>query len=167
MRKVIIILAGCIVVLLLGYSGYRGYELWKQNHWMSMARTYGAKGDVHSEYLCLEQALRFNSRNVAACRMMANLAEAAHSPSALTWRKEVFALDPDSLNDRLALAQTAIFARDYATAQSALAGVDAAEKTPHITILPANSLWPPASPATRKRTLPRRPAWIRQIRRHN
>lgn len=126
MRKVIIILAGCIVVLLLGYSGYRGYELWKQNHWMSMARTYGAKGDVHSEYLCLEQALRFNSRNVDACRMMANLADAARSPAALTWRKRVVELDPDSMDDRLALAQTAIVSHDFATAENTLAGVSAA-----------------------------------------
>lgn len=128
MRKVIIILAGCIVVLLLGYSGYRGYELWKQNHWMSMARTYGAKGDVHSEYLCLEQALRFNSRNVDACRMMANLADAARSPAALTWRKRVVELDPNSMDDRLALAQTAIVLRDFATAENTLAGVSAAAR---------------------------------------
>lgn len=129
MRKVIIALLGCIVVLLLAYSGYRGYELWKQSHWISLARSFAAKRDFRNEYLCLEQVLRTNRRNVEACRLMANLAETLHSSSALIWRKEVLALDPDSLEDRLALAQTAMFANDYTTAQDALAGVDAAGKT--------------------------------------
>lgn len=128
MRKVIIIFVCVIVVLLLGYSGYRGYELWKQSHWMSLAKGFAAKGDAHEEFLCLEQALAFNSKNVEACRMMANLAEASHSPGALIWRQKVLELDPGSMADRLALAQTAVFTRDFVTASNALAGVDAAGK---------------------------------------
>ena len=37
-------------------------------------------------------------------------------------------LNPHSLNDRLALAQTAMMLRDYATATNALAGVVAADR---------------------------------------
>ncbi|MGO8763621.1 MAG: hypothetical protein ACLQSR_00620 [Limisphaerales bacterium] len=125
MRKTIVILICSTVVLLLGYAGYRGYELWKQNHWMALAKSFAAKNDAHNEFLCLEQVLHANGRNVQACRMMANLAEASGSPAALTWRKEVVDLDPGSSNDRLALAQTAIMAHDYSTAQAALAGMDA------------------------------------------
>ena len=128
MRKTIIILVSCTVVLLLGYSGYRGYELWKQNHWLSLAKQFAAKHDTHNEFLCLEQALQFNSRNVEACRMMANLADLARSPGALAWRKKVLDLDPDSFDDRLALAQTAIMSHDFATARNALAGADAGSK---------------------------------------
>ncbi|HEY1662559.1 MAG TPA: hypothetical protein VGI03_09090 [Verrucomicrobiae bacterium] len=128
MRKTIVILMTCIIVLLLGFSGFRGYELWKQNHWMALAKSFAAKGDVHNEFLALEQVLKSNGRNLEACRMMAGLAEASHSASAIIWRKEVVELDPNSINDRLALAQTGIFSHDFATAENALAGVNAAGK---------------------------------------
>jgi hypothetical protein len=126
MRKTIIILSGSCIVLLLGYSAFRGYEVWKQNHWMALARQFAAKADVQNEFLCLEQALLANSRNLEACRMMANLAEAEHSSSALTWRKRALEIDPNSLDDRLALAQSAMFAHDLTTATSVLAGTDSA-----------------------------------------
>jgi len=125
MRKTIVILLSCTVLLLLGYSGYRAYELWKQTHWMTLAKEYSAKGDGHNEFLCLEHVLELNPRDIEGCRMMANLAEASGSPSALAWRKKVVDLDPNAVEDRLALAQTAVFARDYNTAASALAAVDA------------------------------------------
>lgn len=128
MRKIIVIMMSCTLVLLLGYAGYRGFELWKQNHWMSLAKSFAARGDAHSEFLALEQVLNSNSRNVDACRMMADLAQAARSPSALTWRERVVELDPDSSLDHLALAQTAVLARNTATARKALDGVSAADK---------------------------------------
>ena len=87
MRKSIIIIAGCIVALLLGYTGYRGYQVWKQNHWLVMANDFAAKGDIRSEMLCLQQALRLNPQNLEACRLMANLADALHSPGAQIWRQ--------------------------------------------------------------------------------
>jgi thioredoxin-like negative regulator of GroEL len=128
MRKLIIIFTCCVAVLLLGYTAYRGYSVWKQSHWMALAKSFAVKGDVPNEFLALEQVLRSNPRDIAACRMMAGLAEAAHSPSALTWRERVVELDPNSADDRLALAQTAIFSHDLTTAQSALAGVGSADK---------------------------------------
>jgi Flp pilus assembly protein TadD len=128
MRKIVVILTCSTVVLLLGFAGYRGYELWKQSHWMSLAKNFAAKGDAHNEFLSLEQVLNSNARNVEACRMMANLAGASRSSSALVWRERVVELEPDSLGDRLALAQTAITSHDFATAENALAGVDAAGK---------------------------------------
>jgi hypothetical protein len=128
MRKIIIILVCCTILLLLGYCGYRAYGLWKQGHWLTLARQYAEKKDPQNELLCLRQALQANPRNVEACRMIANLALAAGSPSALTWREKVVELDPASLSDRLALAQAAMLASDYNTASNALAGVSLADK---------------------------------------
>ena len=52
MRKTIIILSCCVGLMLLGYSGCRGYETWKQSHGMAMAREYFAKGDAkHHHFL--------------------------------------------------------------------------------------------------------------------
>ncbi|HZI33296.1 MAG TPA: hypothetical protein VFF11_13225, partial [Candidatus Binatia bacterium] len=128
MRKTIIAIAACIVVLLLGFTGYRGYKVWKQSHWLTMARGYAAKADTRNEMLCLQQVLRLNPRNLEACRMMAGLADAVHSPGALLWRERVVDLDAASLTDRLALAQTAISFNNFVVASNALAEVDATGK---------------------------------------
>lgn len=91
---------------------------------MSMARQFSAKSDTRNALLSLQQVLRFNIRNVEACRMMAGLTEAARSPAALVWRHRVVELDPKSTDDRLALAKTALLLGDYSTATNTLASLD-------------------------------------------
>ena len=87
-----------------------------------------AKSDARNALLCVQQVLRSDPRNLDATRVMAGLSGAARSPSALIWRSRVVELNPRSLDDRLALAQTAMMMRDYATATNALEGVDQAGK---------------------------------------
>jgi predicted Zn-dependent protease len=59
---------------------------------------------------------------------MADLAEASRLPGALLWRSRVVDLNPTSLTDRIALAQTAMAAHEMITASNALEGVSAADK---------------------------------------
>jgi Flp pilus assembly protein TadD len=128
-RKTLLVIV--ILGLLLlggGYAGYRGYKSVRQAKLIKQARTYLDKPDPRKALLCLQRALRYNSRDVEACRMMAELTEAARSPSALLWRSRVVEFNSHSLDDRLALAQTAMTFRDYASATNALEGVDAAGK---------------------------------------
>ena len=87
MRKLIIVLSSCIVLLLLGYTSYRGYQVWKQSHGLAMAKAYFAKGDGRSTLLSLQQVLHVNPKNIEACRMMADLTQAARSPSASSFWK--------------------------------------------------------------------------------
>jgi cytochrome c-type biogenesis protein CcmH/NrfG len=128
MRKLIIIISCGIVLLLLGYTGYRTFQVWKQSRLMAMAKQYLAKADMHNTVLSLQQLLKANPRNLEASRMMAGLTEAARSPSALSWRQRVLELNPKSFEDRLALVQTAITFQDYALATNTLAGVAEADK---------------------------------------
>ena len=128
MRKIFIIIFCSIAVLLTGYAGYRSYKVWKCSHLMGLAHQFMAKADGRNALLCVQQVLRSEPRNLDATRVMAELTGAARSPSALLWWSRVVELDPHSLNDRLALAQTAMQARDYATATNALGGVDQAGK---------------------------------------
>lgn len=128
MRKLFIILVGCLLVLFAGYVGYRGYKVWKQNHLLSMARDFLSRSDQRNALLSVQQVIRSNPRNVQAVRMMAEFADATRSPGALLWRSRVVELNPNSLEDRLALAQTALTMRDLATATNALAGVLPADK---------------------------------------
>lgn len=127
MRKTIIIVVSCCtVLLLLGYTGYRGYQTWKEKHWLGMAKEFAAKSDSRNTVLSLQQVLRFNSKSLEACRMMAGLHEASRSPAALMWRERILELNPDSLDDRLALAKTAMLVGNNAVATNTLAAVGAA-----------------------------------------
>lgn len=128
MRKLIIVISCGIVLLLLGYTGYRTFQIWKQSHLLAMAKSYLAHADMRDTVLSLQQLLKTNPRNLEACRMMAGLSEAARSPSALVWRQRVLELNPKSFEDRLALVQTAIIFQDYRLATNTLAGVAEADK---------------------------------------
>jgi predicted Zn-dependent protease len=128
MRKLFIILLCCVAVLLTGYAGYRGYKVWKNKHLVSLGHDFLAKSDRRNAALSVQEVLRSDPKNVDATRMMAQLAEASRSPSTLVWRSRVVELAPHSLPDRLALAETALTMRDYATATNTLEGVDAADK---------------------------------------
>lgn len=128
MRKIIIAISCCIVLLLLGFAGYRGYQVWKQNHWLDLAKQFAAKGDLNNMSLSLQQALRLNPKNLEAARMMAALADDIHSPAALIWRQRQLDIEPNSLEARLALAQTALTFHDFNVASNALAGVSEAGK---------------------------------------
>lgn len=128
MRKLFIILICSAVVLFGGYAGYRGYRVWKNKHLMSLGHGFLAKSDGRNAALAVQEVLHSDPNNLDATRVMAELAEAARSPSALLWRSRVVDLNPHSFQDRLALAQTALALREYATATNALQGVDAADQ---------------------------------------
>jgi tetratricopeptide (TPR) repeat protein len=126
-----LLIAGAIVLIGFGgYFGWREYVVLREASLVKQTRQFLAVSDRKNALLCLERALAFNPRDTDACRLMADLAEATHSPNALVWRSRVVKDDPGSLEDRLALAESAINARDYATAASTLDGVDpAGQKT--------------------------------------
>lgn len=131
MRKTIIILTCSVVLLLLGYTSYRGYQVWKQNHGIAMAKSYLANGDLRSASLAVQQVLRVNPRNLEACRMMANFL-GAEPAVAVRWWQRVLELNPGSFDDRMALAKAAISSRDIALAASTLAGASDAGKQTEI-----------------------------------
>jgi Flp pilus assembly protein TadD len=128
MRKTFVIIICCIAVLLGSYVVYRSYNVWKCNHLMSLAHQFLAKADGRNALLCVQQVLRSDPLNLDATRVMAQFSEAARSPSALLWWTRVVELNPHSLDDRLALAQTAVMSRDFATATNALEGVDQSDR---------------------------------------
>jgi hypothetical protein len=111
-----------------GYGGYRWYKVLRQDRLINHARQCLAVSDYKNAALFLESALASNARDPNACRLMAELAQATRSPTELIWRSRAVEYNPGSLDDRLALAQTAMNARDYATAANTLEEVDPAGK---------------------------------------
>jgi len=129
MKKLSIIVLCLCVVFVAGFTGYRGYEIWKDKHLVKMARAFILKGDGANALLCLRQALASNPSNLNACRMMADFAELGGSPqAAVVWRGRIVELEPTSLTNRLALARTAVAAGDADLAIKTLDGVDEAGK---------------------------------------
>lgn len=123
MRKIIILLLSCTVLLLIGYAGLRGYRVWKRGHMMSLAREFAAKNDIRNTLLSLQQILRSDPKHVEASRLMAEIAEANGLPDAFIWRSRVVEAAPDSTDDRLALARIALGVRDLTSASNALDGI--------------------------------------------
>ena len=100
----------------------------RQSRLISQARKYLARSNPKAAMLCLRRALHYNPRDPEACRLVAELSEKIGSPAALLWRSRVVEVNPKSVTDRLALAQTALMFRDYLTATNALEGVSEAGK---------------------------------------
>lgn len=130
MRKLFIILLCCTLTLLAGYAGFRSYKVWKVKRMLGLARQFIAKSDGRNALLSLREALASNPQNVEADRLTAEILQAARSPEALLWRSRVVELNPKSLDDRLALVETAMMLRNYPVAAHALEGVtDEGKKT--------------------------------------
>lgn len=126
MRKIFLIIILLALAGVAGIVGYRYYKGVRQRHLVSQARAFLAKSDFTNAVLSLQRAVQTNPRDADACRLLAGLAEASRSPSALGWRGRVVEINPNSLEDRIALAQTALMMNDLTTATNALGGVDEA-----------------------------------------
>lgn len=128
MKKLSLALVCLCAVFVAAFAGYRSYHLWSQNKLMRMAHEFAQKGDLPNAMLSVRDALDINPHNPEACRFMAEVAELAHAPVAVEWRKQVLDIQPEALSNRLALIQTAIAFNDVETARKALDGMDAAGK---------------------------------------
>ena len=124
MRKLFILAVSCIILGVGGYTAYRGYRVWKQQHLLTMAHKFVEQSDNRNALLCLQMALASDPRNIEACRLAADVLQSQHAPEALTWRRRVVELDPKSTEDRIALAETAGSLRAFAIASNALADLD-------------------------------------------
>ena len=126
MKKLVYIIAA-IGLLAAGYTLTRsGYRHWRQKRLVRLAGDFLAKSDTTNATLCLQRALQLNQRDLQACRMFAELAERAGSRSGIAWRRRVVDLEPDLLQNRIALAKTALVLGDFAQANDALRAIDAA-----------------------------------------
>lgn len=127
-KRITIVLLCCIALLFSGYAGYRGYKVWKQKRHMSLAQEFAEQADYRNAMLAVQQALRLNPLNLDATRLAARMSDELGSPSAFLWRSRVVELDPNSVEDRLLLVQTAMRFGDVRAATNALDGMPAAGK---------------------------------------
>jgi predicted Zn-dependent protease len=82
------------------------------------------QGDATTASLALRALLELKPSSVLAARMMADLAEKAGNRSALDWRRKVVQAEPDSIDDALALARSAVQFNDLSAAEKTLGRVN-------------------------------------------
>ena len=121
----ILLVSLALVVLILagGYVGRRQYVSMRQTKLLNQARHAMGKSDTRRAGLLLQRAVKANPKDVEACRLMAQLSEAVRSPGALLWRSRVVEMNSNSVPDRLALARSALAAREILIATNALQGI--------------------------------------------
>ncbi|HEY1583816.1 MAG TPA: tetratricopeptide repeat protein, partial [Chthoniobacterales bacterium] len=78
--------------------------------------------------MAAQRAYAVDPASLDACRTLAAIAERQKSPEAIDWRRRAVALAPDSLSDRVALAEVALRAGQPAIAADALEKVPAAKQ---------------------------------------
>jgi Flp pilus assembly protein TadD len=130
-RNLVVALVALVLILAGGFAAYRGYIYARQTRLLKQARAYIAKHNdagTRKAVLCLQRVLRTDPGNIEGCRLMGDLNEAARSQGALLWRMRVVEGNPHSVEDRLALAQTALVLRDFVSATNALEAVSPAGK---------------------------------------
>jgi tetratricopeptide (TPR) repeat protein len=77
-------------------------------------------GDTRSAALAARRAFQLDSASADACRVLAETAERDGEPAAVEWRQQVATLRPNSTDDVIALARTALQFGRIETAQAAL-----------------------------------------------
>src|SRR6185312_7083262 len=81
---------------------------------------YLGGGELRQAALAGRRALQLDPSNVAAVRVVAEVAERAGDRSALGWRRKAIELQPDSIEDALAFVNCNLQFKDGATAEKAL-----------------------------------------------
>jgi len=95
------------LVLGLWFFALPAYRHLKERRAVACAQACFASGDLRNANLCARRALSINPTNLAACLLMAQMAEAAHASVALDWRRRIAEFSP-TLEHKLAVAQTAL-----------------------------------------------------------
>ncbi len=107
MKKFVIVALIGVAILAGGWFGRSAYRQHKEKRAIRQAEAFMEKKNFSNALISARQALQLNPNNVAACRIMAALAESGGSPHALGWRKRIAELEP-TLDNKLVLASCAL-----------------------------------------------------------
>ena len=95
------VVAAISLAIAAGHWGRPADRYFKEKCSAAQAQAFFAKGDYRNAWLSVRQALLVNSNNVQACRIMAELEDAVHSPATLDWCRRRAALSPTTDNKLL------------------------------------------------------------------
>ncbi len=122
-----ILVALCLLIAL-SWGGRRFYVRWQERKLMRQAHGAFDKTDFRWAGMAAQRAYNLDNSSVDACRTLADIAEKQGNAQTIEWRRRALGIDPGSIADRLALAQTALRFSQPAIAAKALAAIPAAER---------------------------------------
>ncbi len=125
-RNLALILGGCALLAAAAYfypQAATRYKHWKQQQSFAQISNFAAQHDRANTLLAIESALSREPGNPRAWRMAADYFEQSGNPEAVRMREQVVRIEPSVVENRLALARTAMRFVALPTAQEALDGV--------------------------------------------
>jgi predicted Zn-dependent protease len=122
-RLAVFALAGVVA-----FGGYRVYGVWRKHHLSQQAQDFFAAKDYQSAVLVARHVLQLDPKNIAACRIMAEIAELAGKAEALSWREQVVALEPGVTANQIALAGAALRFGQFDLARKTLDAIAPADR---------------------------------------
>jgi predicted Zn-dependent protease len=122
LKKATICVLAVATVVGAGWFGRKAYKKATERRLLTEAQQYLEKKDIGNASLCLRRLLQINPLNVRGNSLIADmLEENGASAAALSWRSQAVRLNSNDVQLQLALAETALKAGDYRSAESALA----------------------------------------------
>ena len=119
---------GLIVFVACCWGGYQAYSRWQEHHFMRQAHVFFDEKNFEWASLAAQKAFYWRPDSAEACRILGDIAERQKLRQALDWRRRVVDLQPDSLPDLVALAETALRFSQPKLAASTLARVPDARR---------------------------------------
>ncbi|MEO7166039.1 MAG: hypothetical protein ABI787_11235 [Spartobacteria bacterium] len=127
-KLVVFIILGLCMVVALVWGGHRFYVGWQEHKLMRQAHVAFDKNDLRWASMAAQRAFAVDPTSSDACRTLAAIAEKQNNPEAIDWRRRVVALNPNSVADRVALAESALRLQQPAIAAEALAPIPPAQQ---------------------------------------
>ena len=119
---------GIAVIVLIGFGAWYGFKLVRKQRSMALAREFADRKEYLQAALAARRALQLSPHDLAANRLMAEMAEAVQTKEAVTWRKTIAEMQPGVARNYLDWAETSLHFRDATSAREALSHLSAAEK---------------------------------------
>lgn len=108
MKRLIIPISAILLLLVTAAAfAWPAYKRHQRARVLRQAQAFLAAGDFPNASLCARELLQLQPGNLDACRIMAEMGEAGHSPAAVYWRQRIAAEAP-TFSNRLALAAAAL-----------------------------------------------------------
>ena len=114
------VLGGLVLLVVLGIVGHKAYVRFEGDRLIRRAHLFLDAGDSKSAALTAGRAFQLNAANVEAARVLAAVGERDGQDNAVSWRQQVVSLMPDSVEDFIALAKTALQFNQMGVAEGAL-----------------------------------------------
>ena len=114
---------GLAVLIAVCWGGRDAYARWQERRLVRRAVVALQHGDDLAASLAARTVLQIKPKSAPAYRIIAQIGEKAGQRAALDWRHRVVEVEPNSVDDALALARCALQFNEPAVAEQALAGI--------------------------------------------